>query len=103
MRAGSGWLKEMNKVFVDEKLEYCVMYRPIKSSEFGEGYHVCMRNDRSTDIPWIEKQKIKNELFGEEYMAVEVFPRESELVDEANMYHMWVFKDYKLSFGLHIK
>ena len=46
------------------------------------------------------KQKIKNEIFGDEYIALEVFPRESELVDEANMYHLWVFKNTKLSFSL---
>ena len=45
-------------------------------------------------------RKIKNEIFGDEYIALEVFPRESELVDEANMYHLWVFKNTKLSFSL---
>ncbi|MGR9527665.1 DUF7694 domain-containing protein (plasmid) [Priestia megaterium] len=48
-----------------------------------------------------EKQRIKNEIFGEEYTAIEVFPKESELVDEANMYHLWVLpKGMNLPFGI---
>ena len=100
MRFGHGWVSEMNKVYVDENQEYCVMYRSINTTEFGEEYHACIRNAQETDIPWSEKQKIKNEIFGDEYIALEVFPRESELVDEANMYHLWVFKNTKLSFSL---
>lgn len=103
LRKGNGWFREMNKVFVDKGQEYCVMSRPIKTREFGEGFHVCIRNKKGVDIPWIEKQKIKNELFGEDYTALEVFPTTENLIDEANMYHLWIFKNINLSFGLHLK
>lgn len=54
-----------------------------------------------TDITWAERQRIKNELFGRERTAVEVMPPESELVDEANMYHLWVMPvGYVLPFTL---
>ncbi|WP_444876696.1 DUF7694 domain-containing protein [Brevibacillus daliensis] len=63
--------------------------------------HACIRNVENTDIPWAEKQRIKNELFGTERVAVEVFPAQSELVDEANMYHIWLLPaDMKLPFSL---
>ena len=48
------------------------------------------RHDQSTDVPWSHKQRIKNEVLGEEFQAIEVFPKTSELVDDANMYWLWV-------------
>jgi hypothetical protein len=54
------------------------------------------------DIPWSVKQEIKNELFGEKRLAIEVFPKEKNLVDVMDVYHLWVFpKDFDLPFGLH--
>lgn len=95
---GSGWVAEMDRAYVDGI--YAVMVRTIKT-KWGIVEHACIRNVLNTDIPWAEKQRIKNELFGEERAAVEVFPAVSELVDEANMYHLWVFeKGFKLPFTL---
>lgn len=55
----------------------------------------------SSDITWSEKQRIKNEIFGEERLAIEVFPAKSNLVNEVNMYHLWVMpKGFSLPFGL---
>lgn len=47
------------------------------------------RHDQSSDIPWSHKQRIKNEVFGEEKLFVECFPPKSELVDQANMFWIW--------------
>lgn len=47
------------------------------------------RHDRGTTIPWQDKQRIKNELAGEDAEAVELYPAESRLVDGANQYHLW--------------
>jgi hypothetical protein len=91
------WLGQMDRTWINDK--YCVMARTIET-EWGKVDHACIRNVSSGDIPWREKQKIKNELWGEEYTAVEVFPSKQELVDEANMYHIWIFKDYKLPFTI---
>lgn len=98
MRKGTGWFGELNKAYSNG--QYAVMTRTIQT-DWGEVIHACIRNIDSTDIPWAEKQRIKNELFGSERTAIEVFPKESELVDEANMYHLWVLpKDVELPFGL---
>ena len=95
---GSGWFGELDRAYQNGK--YAVMVRTI-DTPFGKVDHACIRNVPNTDIPWAEKQKIKNELFGGERVAVEVFPKESELVVEANMYHIWVFPEgYSLPFGL---
>lgn len=89
MHTGTGWFAEINKVWVDESRIYCVMSRPVKT-EWGEVEHVCIRNADSTDIPWAEKWRIKNELFGTDRTAIEVYPTEDDLVDAAAMYHLWI-------------
>lgn len=40
---------------------------------------------------WSEMQRIKNEIFGEETMAIEYYPASSELTDTCNIYWMWIF------------
>lgn len=103
MHQGTGWFGELNKAWVDELSEYAVMSREIET-EWGFVEHVCIRNSDNTDIPWREKQRIKNELFGKDRTAIEVFPTETELVDEANMYHIWVLpKGFTIPFTLKKK
>lgn len=95
-----GWFYEMDRVYVDLESKYCVMIRTIQT-EWGILEHAAIRNDTSDDIPWREKQRIKNEIFGEDRFAVEVYPSVEELVDQANMYHIWVFpKGFKLPFTI---
>ncbi|HBZ80934.1 MAG TPA: hypothetical protein DEP07_11175 [Brevibacillus sp.] len=95
---GDGWFSQLSQAWSNGK--YAVMARDV-FTESGIVKHVCIRNAAGTDIPWREKQRIKNELFGSEATAIEFFPKESELVDEANMYHLWVLPiGYTLPFGL---
>ena len=50
---------------------------------------------------WRDLQRIKNEIAGPDRAAVEVFPPESELVDSANMAHLWVYpEDFVVPFRL---
>jgi hypothetical protein len=55
------------------------------------------RRDKKPIHDWRAMQRIKNELVGEEYEAIEIYPRESELVDEANQYHLWVMPKGQIS------
>lgn len=60
--------------------------------------------DKQPRHDWREMQRIKNELVGEEFEAVEIYPAESRLVDTSNQYHLWVLidldtKDKRLPFG----
>lgn len=48
------------------------------------------RIDRMAIHDWRDLQRIKNELAGDEALAVEVYPPESKLVDTANQYFLWV-------------
>ena len=54
------------------------------------------------ELPWSVKMQIKNELFGEQRLAIEVFPKQKNLVDVMDVYPLWVFpKDFDLPFGIH--
>lgn len=95
-----GWVAEMDRGYTDG--EYAVLVRTVESETFGPVLHAAIRNLLNTDIPWRDKQRIKNELFGKERIAIEFFPKESELIDEAGMYHLWVFPPQtEMPFGIH--
>ncbi|PIJ43286.1 hypothetical protein BOM24_08950 [Tatumella sp. OPLPL6] len=44
-------------------------------------------------ISWDELQQIKNAVGFSEYDAVEVYPKESDLVNVANMRHLWILPE----------
>lgn len=95
----AGWANEVDAVWANGK--YAVLIREVKSP-WGPVQHAAISTLASTDIPWRDKQRIKNELFGPERVAIEVFPAESQMVDGANMYHLWVLPPgTALPFGLH--
>lgn len=97
---GGGWLLEMDHCWRQGR-KYLAMSRMVQTA-WGLVRHVCIRNQDCTDIPWAEKQRIKNELFGRNAVAIEVFPAEERLVDAANMYHLWILPDgFQLPFGIH--
>lgn len=100
LNIGSGWFAEMDRVYSDEGNRFVVQVRSVQT-DWGLVEHACIRNADETDIPWADKQRIKNEIFGRESTAIEVFPKESELVDKANMYHLWILHDKKLPFGIN--
>ena len=107
-----GWMDEMDRCYTDQSKGYCVMIRTI-DTPIGKVDHACiiymppnkphLRNskDGQRDIPWRIKQRIKNELFGEERTAIEVFPAESKLVDSFDVYHLWILPpDFQMPFTL---
>jgi hypothetical protein len=51
------------------------------------------RHDHQPCTNWRDFQRIKNELVGPEYEAVELFPAESRLMDTENEYHLYVLAD----------
>lgn len=75
-----------------------------RATEWGEVLHLMVRRHDSAPVrAWHDLQRIKSTLpiVGPERVAVEVYPRESELVDDANMYHLWVLPEaVELPFGL---
>lgn len=60
------------------------------------------RHDQAPIRLWTDLQRIKNEVAGTDRTAIEVFPAEPDLVDQANLYHLWVLPvGFDLPFGLH--
>lgn len=43
------------------------------------------------EVLWGDLQRVKNEIFGRDVLAVQYFPRESELIDAANIYWLYVY------------
>ena len=109
------WLPEMDRCWIRKEDGCCVSSRLLRT-KWGKVEHVTITrrspgipavtytNDGSGDLTWAEKQQIKDELFGKNRVAVEVFPTEDRLVNAADVYHLWVFeKNFRLPFGIHPK
>ena len=70
---------------------YTVMVRTLDANNDDGVIHLSIRhNDRKPIRDWRHFQRIKNELVSAEREALELYPAESRLVDEANQYHLWV-------------
>ncbi len=48
------------------------------------------RSDAKPICSWSDLYRIKNEIFGPEVEAVQFFPKVSQLIDDANLYWLWV-------------
>lgn len=95
------WTKQMDRYWESED-GYTAMSRQIRTT-WGTVEHVAIeRKPCGGDIPWSVKQEIKNELFGQDRIAIEVFPSRKNLIDIMDIYHLWVLpKDMRLPFGIH--
>lgn len=85
-----------NKGQIFQNSHYVVQKRDLFSAELGGKtyYQLSIRtveNDSRHD--WREFQRIKNELCGPGYEAVEVYPAESRLVDTSNQFYLWVLPE----------
>ena len=100
-----GWHGEMDRCWLENDENLCVCSRIIRT-KFGNVEHVTISrgtgtNDGTGEVSWAMKQQIKNELFGENRFAIEVFPKQKNLVDVCDVYHLWVFdKKVDMPFGI---
>lgn len=96
---GDGWFGQIDRAWANGW--YAVLGRPVPT-EWGEVLHLCVRDVPNGRLTWAELQWIKDQIAGPERLAVKVYPPQSRLVDEANMYHLWVLpKGMRLPFGIH--
>jgi len=52
---------------------------------------IMIRDNRELPIhSWADFMRIKDELFGEGRGAIEYYPPRDDLVDEKNIYHLWI-------------
>lgn len=73
---------------------YIVQVFEVDLGAWGKGQKALIRRNDSAPIhKWHDFQRIKNEIFGEESTALEVYPKQSRLIDEANLYWLWVLPE----------
>lgn len=74
---------------------YTVMVFDNHLTTHGTAIRVMIQKHDDTPITfhWREMMKIKNEVFGEETIALEFYPKKSELIDDHNIYWMWIFPE----------
>ena len=103
------WPGEMERALpqINEVLKnnvYLVYVSDFDAPGIGSMTHLWIhRTDRKPRHSWTDFQRIKNEVCGEDRIAVEVYPDAKSLVDQAHWYHLWVYPEgCSLPFGLHI-
>ena len=63
----------------------------------GKYTHVRIRRiDNQPIHSFVDFQSIKNEFLGSEVVAIEVFPKVSDYVDNSNTYHLFSWKDMEI-------
>lgn len=82
--AGQGWASEFTRAH--RNLVFSVLDRTLPDGTRHLAI-TCLSQERPT---WWEAQRIKNDLAGDDATAVEVYPPAREVVDGADMYHLWV-------------
>ncbi len=87
-----GWLSQCTRAHVNRV--FSVLERNV-----GDVVHLAVSSLSERRPTWPEMQRIKDEIAGPDATAVEVYPLHDEIVDEANMYHIWVLPEH-LGFGL---
>ena len=84
---------EIEAVYTDMDNEY-IVEKHLVTNHPAFNYRLAIkRTDRAPIRSWRALQDIKNSIVGEGVVAIEIYPRECEVTDTANMYHLWVFRD----------
>ena len=95
---GTGWCRDIREAWANDL--YAVLVRPV-DTRWGKVHHLAIRTASNLEPPWRDKQRIKDEIFGALSSAVEVMPPDDEVVDQADMYHIWVLPDgFELPFTI---
>ncbi len=71
-------------------------------TEWGEVLHLWIeRHDERPGHDWPTLQRIKDEIAGPDRVAIEVYPKADDVIDDHNIYHLYVLpEDFQLPFGL---
>lgn len=82
----TGWLGQVE--IAHRNQVFSVLERDV-----GTAIHLAVSSLSERRPTWYEMQRIKDEIAGPEATAVEVYPPASELVDGAEMFHIWVLPE----------
>lgn len=93
-----GSLPRGHEIWMNDR--YTVIKAPTRYGNLGPMIHLSIRRiDRLPIRDWSDFQMIKNQLCGKDWEGVELYPRESRKVDEANQYHLWCFERWEIPVG----
>ena len=88
----SNIIQEANSAFSSD--EYVWHYRRRKD---GCTHLKVRRRDKEPVMGWDILQAIKNYTFGKEKVGIEIYPKESKLINEVNMRHLYILTQEQLS------
>ena len=96
------WFNNLYKVDVDRRHRHPLMER--LGFSVGQIIELSItRHDRGAIHDWRHLQYIKNDILGNDVEAVELFPKESRLMDTANTYWLYAIMDYDFPFGFTMR
>jgi hypothetical protein len=80
---------------------YQVIRSPFEDDKGNKYYCLSIKSVNNEALhDWRHFQRIKNELCGPEFEALEIYPAESRLVDTSNQYYLWVLPEgSRIPFG----
>jgi len=82
------WFKHMKKCWITEDRIYIVALSEPKS---GLKHLRIRRTDDQPIHNWMDIQEIKNDIFGKEVVAIEIYPADSHFNNGSNTYHIWTW------------
>jgi hypothetical protein len=86
------WRNDQYEVFVRRYMSEAMGPTPVPMVHLS-----VKRLDQQPVRAWRHMQRIKNQVAGPDRYGFEILPRESQLVDAANQYHIWVVDDPDLA------
>ncbi len=89
-RLRPGWLGEVDHVRRNKV--FAVLVRDVRFA-----VHLAVSSLTGDRPTWHEMQRIKTELAGPDATGIEVYPPEREIVDQADMFHIWIVSDLPFS------
>lgn len=98
--AMKSWMMDMDRAWLSS--DGIIVYSRILDTGRFVVEHAAIMRDDDAPISWMEKQAIKNELFGEAIEAVEIYPKEYNRTCSEGIYHLWLLsKNTVIPFGLN--
>jgi hypothetical protein len=100
---GEGWTWGIREAYGNGVFAVLVRYLDRDTRDPTRGrIHLAIRTATSLEPPWRDLQRIKNEIVGPERWAVQFYPPAADVIDAADMYHLWVMPvGYDPGMGLH--
>ncbi len=87
----------------ENRFYYCQARKYSRGFFIGDSPYVVIgitATDESARHDWRDFQRIKNDVVGNEWEAVELYPAESRLKDPSNRFYLWAVPPGTLRFGL---